>query len=88
MRLLKLSPYSFKVGEIYKMSVASRSHVKSPYYVEITEVGNDYIKTNIPGNHSTKIKIGENWDYHILRMRFVGSDSLSKKLIYNQKNLI
>jgi hypothetical protein len=47
--------FTFTVGQIFKMAVASRSHVTKPYYVEIIEVGENYIVTNIPGQHSFKI---------------------------------
>lgn len=81
-------PYNFKKGEVYKMDVAERSSVKHPYYVIIKDVGIDFIVTDIPGKHSLKITKGNNWDYHTPRMTFIGSDKLSKELIYNQKNLI
>lgn len=63
----------FKVGQVYKMTVASRSHVKKPYYVQIVMVGEDFIKTSIPGEHSLIISKDNNWDYHIPRMRYVGN---------------
>lgn len=74
----------FKVGQIYKMAVAHASHVKSPYYVEIIEVGPDYIVTNIPGEHSLKIQEGQNWDYHIPRMTLMGMKGKFEHLIINQ----
>ena len=61
----KLKITDFKVGQIYKMSLASRSHAIKHYYVEIIEVGEDFIVTNIPKMHSLKIFKGNNWDYHI-----------------------
>lgn len=80
-------PHDFKKGEVYKMNVASRSHVKSPYYVIIKKVGKDFIVTDIPGHHSLIIN-EDNWDYHIPRMKLIGSNPFNKLLIYNQKNLI
>ena len=74
----------FKEGQIYKMKVASRSHVIEPYYVEIIEVGKDFITTNIPDAHSLKID-EKNWDYHIPRMEFIGDKKEFGHLIYNQK---
>lgn len=55
------------------MNVASRSHVKEPYYVEIEEVGLDYIITHMKdgGYHSLKISKNNNWSYHIPRMELV-----------------
>ncbi len=64
----------FAVGQIWEMAVAERSHVFSPYCVEIIEVGLGYIVTSIPGLHDLKIEKGKNWDYHIPRMKFLGSD--------------
>ena len=78
----------FKIGQIYKMNVASRSHTKHPYYVEIVDVGKDYIETSIPGYHSLKIARDSNWDYHIPRMQYIGNNHDATQLIYNQKGLI
>jgi hypothetical protein len=77
-------PSDFKKGEVYRMAVASRSHVKKPYYVIINDTGRGFIETYIPGQHSLKIQHGVNWDYHIRRMTFVGSDHLSRALALNQ----
>ncbi len=74
----------FIVGEVYKMNVASRSHVTKPYYVIIEEVGKNYIITNIPNEHSLIISKDTNWDYQVPRMDYVGCDEESKKLLYNQ----
>lgn len=87
----KSTPLPFEVGDIYKMTVASRSHVKEPYFVEIIEVGEGYIVTNIPGHHSLKISKSNtggtvnNWDYHIPRMIYVGKKADYDHLIKNQK---
>lgn len=82
------TPKDFKVGDVYKMSVASRSHVKSPYYVIIKQVTEDFIETDIPGEHSLRIRFGSpEWSYHIPRMTRIGNDAKSVKLIKGQKNL-
>ena len=77
------------------MAVASRSHVRSPYYVIIKSVGKDFIETEIPGHNSLKITGDDgrgpslgNWDYHIPRMSLIGSGPGVEKLLYNQKNLV
>lgn len=80
-----MKPTDFKVGEIYKMKVASRSHVKKPYYVQIIEVGDDFIKTNIPNKHSLKICKGNgNWEYQTERMEKVGTIKTHLNLLFNQ----
>lgn len=78
----------FKEGQIYKMNVSTRSHVKAPYYVEIIETTSNFIVTNIPNMHSLKIEKGINWDYHIPRMEYIGEKETHGHLILNQKNLI
>jgi hypothetical protein len=40
-------PSDFKKGEVYRMAVASRSHVKKPYYVIINDTGRGFIETYI-----------------------------------------
>lgn len=83
------TPDDFKVGEVYQMSVAQYSYVKHPYYVIIKEVGSNWIETEIPGEHSLVIKQHSfEWNFHIPRMKLIGSDDESRKLIYNQKNLM
>lgn len=83
----------FKVGQVYKINVASRSHVTQPYYVEILEVNNSfidkinssyYIVTGIPSGHTLKITPDNNWDYHIPRMTYMGTKEQCKYLINNQ----
>lgn len=74
----------FKVGQIYKMHVAHASHVLNPYYVEIVEVGPDYIVTNIPDKHSLRITKHSNWDYHIPRMVYMGMKATHGHLLLNQ----
>ena len=85
----KLKPSDFKEGEIWQFGVASRSHVKKPYYVIIKSVGNDFIETSVPGRHSLKIALGSpEWKYHIPRMKFVSDYSEDKSvLLYNQQSL-
>lgn len=83
-------PYTadFCKGQIWKMLPTDRSHVTKPYYVEILEVSDGRIVTNIPGEHSLEItKHGKNpnWDYHIKRMVFEGSREEYGKLIFNQQ---
>lgn len=78
----------FKVGGIYRMHPANRSHVRTPYYVEVIEIGNDFIITNIPGKHSLRIVKGSNWDYHIPRMEFIGTQETHGHLLLNQENLL
>ena len=84
-----IKPSDFKVGEVYKMDVARRSHVKHPYYVIIDAVDDYFIVTKIPEKDCLQIKYSSpEWDYHIPRMTLIGSDSNAKKLIHNQPNLI
>ena len=88
-RVIRLEEISkFKVGQIYKMNPASRSQVKQPYYVEIIEVGEDYIITNIPERHSLKISYGNNWDYHYPRFEYVGMKDVMGYLLWNQPNIL
>lgn len=76
----------FRVGQIYKMSPTTISHVKKPYYVEVIEVGSDFIITNIPGGNSTKISIlNGNWQYQTDRMSFIGDKESFGHLLTNQK---
>lgn len=83
------TPSDFKKGEVYKMAVASDSHVKSPYYVVINDVGKNFIVTDIPYKHTVKIKYPSyEWDYHIPRMTLAGNWEEDRKLLYNQNNLI
>ncbi len=80
-----MNPSDFSCGEIYKMNVASRSHVCAPYYVEIIEIGKDFIVTNIPSQHSLKIsKQDGNWDYRIPRMEYVSKKNTHGHLLLNQ----
>ncbi len=80
-------PSDFNIGEVYKMAVASRSHVKKPYYVIIKNKNKHSIQTNIPHRHSLIIKyISPEWDYHIPRMTFVGNDDKSRKLVTDPAN--
>ena len=69
-----MKPSDFTIGDIYKMNVASRSHVLKPYYVIIKNVTDYYIETLVPGEHSLKIHINTfEWGYHIPRMeRIIG----------------
>jgi hypothetical protein len=84
-----LKPSDFKTSQVYRMNVASRSHVKSPYYVCIKLVGKDFIETYIPGEHSLRINYpSEEWNYHIPRMEFIGDNEESRNLLFNQGNLI
>lgn len=83
------TPNDFNVGEVYQMAVAKHSHVKSPYYIIIKEVGSYWIVTDIPNEHSLKItQKSYEWNYHIPRMKLIGTDEKSKSLIYGQQNLI
>ena len=73
------------------MSVASRSHVIKPYFVEITyynplaKKGEVKMKTRIPKEHSLDWTIGNNWEYHIERvMKVYPCDKFTHKL-FNQK---
>ncbi len=78
----------FQVGQVYKMKVAKESHVKRPYYVIVSEVGDDHITTKIPFEHSLKITKGLSWDYHIPRMKLMGSGIKERRLLYFQKGLV
>ncbi len=81
-------PSDFHIGEIYKMNVASRSHVKKPYYVVIINIGNDFIKTYIPERHALEIRYPSfEWNYHINRMQLIGTFENDWKLLYDQKIL-
>jgi hypothetical protein len=84
-------PQDFKVGQVYKMAVASRSHVTKPYYVYILQVKRNGIETNIPNHHMLWIEFNSlQWEYHIPRMTYVGMDTdpKIKRLLYNQEGLI
>lgn len=87
-KLLKVKDNSFKVGQIYKMNPTKHSHVNKPYFVEVIEVGTDYIVTNIPFEHTLKITkegVLPNWDYHISRMEYAGEKGTHYHLLLNQK---
>lgn len=88
MNPLFTKPSDFTTGEIYKVAVACRSQVCSPYYVEIIDVGVDYITTDLPKSACFRCydKTHE-WFYHITRMKLVGSDEESRKLLLSQKNV-
>lgn len=79
-------PSDFKTGYVYKMSKGY--HIKHPYYVEVIEIGKDFIITSIPELRTLKIKEGENWDYHVDRFQLIGNKKEHGKLLYNQKGLI
>ncbi len=76
---------NIKPGMVVKMNVASRSHEKKPYYVEILYVDNDIIRTSIPKGHSLDIVRGHNWYYHVPRMEIIGDKKDFGRLLYNQK---
>jgi len=79
-------PSDFQKGEVYRMSPGY--YVKTPYYVIINDVGEDFIETDIPLEHSLKIRFKTpTWEYQIPRMTYIGNDTKSRNLIYNQKNL-
>ncbi len=81
-------PIDFMIGSIYKMQVASRSHVKNPYYVIISNVGVDFIETDIPNHHSLKINYpSPEWEYHIPRMILMSNSYENMQLIHKQKIL-
>lgn len=80
------TPADFKRNEIYKMAVASRSHVTKPYYVIIISTGPDFIATYIPHRDSFRIKYpSPEWDYHIPRMTYVKTSNENDPLLHNQK---
>lgn len=92
MKILK-NPNDFILHGIYKMNPGTRSHVKVPYYVEVIEIGSNFIKTNIPKEHSLVITQDNrrwyaNWDYHIGRFEYVGNSADNRKLLFNQKGLV
>ncbi len=81
----------FKKGQVIKMDVAERSHVTTPYYVEIiyfdekaSKEGDLIMITSIPGQHECKMILGNNWDYHQKRMTIIGDKSKYGFLLYNQ----
>lgn len=82
------TPKNFSVGEVYEMFPASRSHVTTSYYIEIIEVGSDYIITSIPEYHSLKISYSNNWDYQIPRMKYIGTGIEFRHLLFNQHGLM
>lgn len=80
------TPSDFRIGEVYRMAVAERSHETQPYYIEIKDVEIDFIETNIPERHSLKIYYGSpEWDYRVSRMTYVGNDKKSRIFLYGQK---
>ena len=82
-------PSDFKIGEVYEMRPARRSHVRRSYYVIINDVSNDRIETYIPDKHALEIlHRSPEWEYHIPRMRFVGTDAKSRGLVLNQDFLL
>lgn len=94
---IKFAPTSvmdFAAGMVVKMNVGSRSHVTQPYYVLITFYdekanmkGQLKMITTIPEQHSCRMIIGENWEYHLERMELMGDMASFGHLLYNQKNL-
>lgn len=77
----------FIVTDIWRMLPTDRSHVSQPYYVEIIQVSEGGIVTNIPGKHKlfiTKFGDSPNWDYHIKRMEYVGTSKDFGHLLSNQ----
>lgn len=78
-------PSDFMAGHLYEMS--SGYHTIRPYYVQVIEIGEDYIITDIPDHHSLKIKIGENWDYHIERFTYIGKLNNSNHHLLMNQNL-
>lgn len=83
------TPKDFKCGQVYKMDVADRSHISKPYYVQIIEVEDSYIKTWIPNKHDLVISYpGEQWDYHVPRMTLIGSGKEDQELVYGQLGLM
>lgn len=99
----KKKPQDFIIGQVYKMDVGRKSHVRRPYYVIIKDVGPDFIETNIPGKHSLKIQYNAvkdggfasnwnkeetQWQYQVSRMTFIGIGKAAEKLLYGQTNLM
>ena len=78
------TPTDFKTGEIYQMSAGY--YTKHPYYVKIVGVSRHAIRTDIPGEHSSKIDFpSATWDYQVKRMTYIGMGDKYEKLLYNQK---
>jgi hypothetical protein len=82
----------YRKGLIVRMNVASRSHVKRPYFVRIdfynenaTNAGETKMITSIPNEHSCKMTVNSNWEYHEPRMEIVGDEKEFGHLLYNQK---
>lgn len=68
----KKKPSDFKKGEVYRMAVASRSHVTEPYNVIINDVGDNFIETYVPDKHLLRIEYPSlQWDYQTARMTFI-----------------
>lgn len=71
-------------GHVVKMSPGY--HTNNPYYVEITDIGEDFIETSIPNEHKLLIRKGTvEWDYHIKRMTIVGTVLSHGHLLINQE---
>lgn len=80
------SDKSFIAGHIYKVNVASRSHVTKPYYCEVISYDGHTLITNIPDQHRFTIeKDTFEWDYHTPRFEHIGDKETYGHLIYNQK---
>ena len=84
----------FREGQILKMAVASRSHVRHPYYVLVTYynenaiIGEIKMTTTIPGEHSLNMIVGSNWEYHRPRMTIMGTNATHGYLLKNQLSLV
>jgi len=86
--------HQFQKGDILKMDVASRSHVKDPYYVEVlysnttAERGEITLIVGIPGYNYFAMPVAE-WafEYHLPRMTKVGTTLTHRELLYNQDSL-
>jgi len=79
-----LKPENFEVGQILKFDPGY--HTKEHYYAEVIEVGENFIKTSIPGMHELKIEYPSiTWDYQANRIKILGTNKIYKYLIYDQK---
>lgn len=76
-----MTPADFILNGIYKIVPGERSYERKSYYVEVIEIGNDFIVTNIPDKHSLIIQ-GPNWEYQTNRMTYIGKN---RDFLFNQE---
>lgn len=82
---------TFNAGDILKMGVGSRSHMKQPYYVLVVSYNKDakengeiLMTTKIPNAGTMSVILGNNEQYQLPRMTKVGTYNTHKHLLENQ----